>query len=58
MIQAGDDQIVLTVCEIRGDKIRLGLEAPQHVRIQREEILLADQKKEAEAAQDVPSNSV
>ena len=32
------DSIVLTVVEIRGDKIRLGIEAPKNVSIHRQEI--------------------
>ena len=31
-------QIVLTVCEIRGDKVRIGLEAPPEVIIYRKEV--------------------
>lgn len=30
--------IVLTVVEIRGDKVRLGIEAPADIRVDREEV--------------------
>ncbi|WP_437188142.1 carbon storage regulator CsrA [Planctomicrobium sp. SH668] len=33
-----DDQIVVTVIEIRGDKVRLGIEAPRDVAIHRSEV--------------------
>ena len=32
------DEIIITVVEIRGDKVRLGIQAPRDVRIDREEI--------------------
>ena len=40
-----DDSIVITVVEIRGDKVRLGIEAPREVPIHRSEV------REAMAAQ-------
>jgi carbon storage regulator len=33
-----DDKIVITVIEIRGDKVRLGIEAPREVAIHRSEV--------------------
>lgn len=33
-----DDAIVITVVEIRGDKVRLGIEAPREVPIHRSEV--------------------
>ena len=52
-IMIGDD-IVITVIELRGDNsIRLGIEAPRGVRIQREEIvdaIAASNRAAAEAA--------
>lgn len=33
-----DDKIVITVVEIRGDKVRLGIEAPREVAIHRSEV--------------------
>jgi carbon storage regulator len=36
-----DGTIVITVVEIRGDKVRLGIEAPREVSIHRQEIFAA-----------------
>lgn len=33
-----DDQIRITIVEIRGDKVRLGIEAPREVPIHRSEV--------------------
>ena len=33
-----DDHIVITVVEIRGDKVRLGIEAPKEIPIHRSEV--------------------
>lgn len=33
-----DDSIVITVVEIRGDKVRLGIEAPREITIHRSEV--------------------
>ena len=33
-----DDQIVITVVEIRGDKVRLGIQAPKEVPVHRMEV--------------------
>lgn len=43
----GDD-IKITIVEVRGNKVRLGIDAPQGVSVHREEIYL--QIKEAEKA--------
>jgi carbon storage regulator len=40
-----DDRIVLTVVEIRGDKVRLGIEAPREVPVHRKEIYDAIQSE-------------
>lgn len=32
------DEIIVSVAEIRGDKVRLGVQAPPHVIVNREEI--------------------
>lgn len=33
-----DDRIVITIVDIRGDKVRLGIKAPQEVSIHRSEV--------------------
>jgi carbon storage regulator len=43
------DNIVITIVDIRGDKVRLGIQAPTNVPVHREEIYEAI-KREASAA--------
>ncbi|MCA8993492.1 MAG: carbon storage regulator CsrA [Planctomycetaceae bacterium] len=42
-----DDRIRITVVEVRGDKVRLGVEAPRDVAIHREEVYQALRQPEA-----------
>lgn len=42
-----NDQIVVTVIEVRGDKVRLGIQAPRDVPIHRSEIMAAIQRAQA-----------
>lgn len=44
-IVIGDD-VVITIVEIRGDKVRLGIEAPQDVTVHRQEVFDAIQRGE------------
>ncbi|TSC94654.1 MAG: carbon storage regulator CsrA [Parcubacteria group bacterium Licking1014_1] len=46
-----NDNIVITVIEIRGDKVRLGIEAPREVPVHRSEVVEAIRLKEAAASQ-------
>lgn len=48
LVIAGD--IVVTVIEVRGDSVRLGIDAPQSVRVHRAEVLDAVRSANAEAA--------
>lgn len=52
----GND-ITLTIVKIDGNKVRLGLEAPQEVLILREEIAKKNQDQAAEAAEPAPEPS-
>lgn len=45
----GDD-IVITVIDVRSDGVRIGIEAPRHVRINRAEVLEAVKQANVEAA--------
>lgn len=45
--------IVITVIEVRGDKVRLGIEAPADVPVHRQEIYDAIQRNNASGAVDV-----
>jgi carbon storage regulator len=44
-----DDHIVITVVEIRGDKVRLGIEAPKEIPIHRSEVHAAIHSEQAAA---------
>ncbi len=46
-IYIGDD-IVVTIVDVRGDRIRLGIEAPANVPVHRQEIYEAIQRENAE----------
>ena len=44
------DNIVITIVDIRGDKVRLGIQAPTNVPVHREEIYEAIKREAAGAA--------
>lgn len=48
-----NDQIVVTVVEVRGDKVRLGIQAPRDVPIHRSEIMAAIQQAAAASSPEV-----
>ncbi|MCA8983373.1 MAG: carbon storage regulator CsrA [Planctomycetaceae bacterium] len=54
-----DDRIVITVIDIRGDKVRLGIEAPREVSVHRSEVYHAIQAKSEQTGDSatLPSNS-
>ncbi len=52
-----NDKIVITVIEIRGDKVRLGIEAPRDVPVHRSEVYTAIQNA-AETVVPAPDSSV
>jgi carbon storage regulator len=43
LVIGGD--IIITVIDVRGDKVRLGIEAPASVPVHREEVFVAIQKE-------------
>lgn len=43
-IMIGDD-IVITIVDIRGDKVRLGIRAPQNIAVHRQEVYDAIQRE-------------
>lgn len=56
-----NDKIVITVIEIRGDKVRLGIEAPRDVPVHRSEVYAAIQnasETDSVAGTVVPDDSV
>ncbi|WP_425618088.1 carbon storage regulator CsrA [Anatilimnocola sp. NA78] len=44
------NKVVVTVIDIRGDKVRLGIEAPSDVPVHRQEVYEAIQRENAKAA--------
>ncbi len=52
----GDD-IVVTIVDIRGDKVRLGINAPTDVPVHRQEVYEAIQRENRKAAQVRPSET-
>lgn len=50
------DNIVITVVDIRGDKVRLGINAPNTVPVHRQEIFDAIQKERGVVAAGKPAN--
>ncbi|MHB1928579.1 MAG: carbon storage regulator CsrA [Acidimicrobiales bacterium] len=45
-----DHDIVVTVLEVRGEQVRLGISAPDHVQIHRQEVFEAVQEANRQAA--------
>ncbi len=45
-----DGEIVVTILEIRGNKIRLGIEAPKDVSVWREELVASANEREMAVA--------
>lgn len=54
-IMIGDD-IEITVVDIRGDKVRLGINAPTHVPVHRKEVYEAIQRENRAAANIKPED--
>ncbi len=46
-IMIGND-VEITIVDVRGDKVRLGINAPRSVEVHRKEIFLAIQKEKAQ----------
>ena len=46
-IMIGDD-VEITIVDVRGDKVRLGINAPRNIAVHRKEIYLAIQKEKEE----------
>ena len=52
------DNVVITVVDIRGDRVRLGIEAPQEIPIHRSEVHAAIQMEQSSTKEQSPSTSV
>ncbi len=46
-----NDDIVISVIEIRGDQVKLGIEAPKNVKVYRREVFIAIQEENKLAAE-------
>ncbi len=55
-IMIGDD-IVVTIVDIRGDKVRLGIDAPQDIPVHRQEVYEAIRRENRKAGQIQPSET-
>lgn len=51
-----DDNIKVRVLEIKGGQIKLGVEAPEHVAVHREEVFLRILEENKKAAMEAPSD--
>lgn len=51
------DEIVVTIVDIRGDKVRLGIDAPQDIPVHRQEVYEAIQRENRKAGQIQPSDT-
>jgi len=52
-----NSNIVVTVVEVRGDRVRLGIQAPRDVPIHRSEILAAIQQEQSVGATETPTRT-
>ena len=55
-IMIGDD-VVITIVDIRGDKVRLGFDAPQDIPVHRQEVYEAIKRENAKANQVDPAET-
>ncbi len=55
-IMIGDD-IVITVVDLRGDKVRLGIDAPKDIPVHRQEVYDAIQRENRKASQLTPTDT-
>ena len=55
-IMIGDD-IVITIVDIRGDKVRLGIEAPQNIPVHRQEVYEAIKRENQKAGHIQPDDT-
>jgi carbon storage regulator len=51
------DNVVVTIVDVRGDKVRLGIEAPREISVHRREVYDAIQRENRRAAQIQPDEA-
>ncbi|MBI2898721.1 MAG: carbon storage regulator CsrA [Planctomycetes bacterium] len=54
-IMIGDD-IEITIVDVKGDKVRVGIRAPSHVPVHRKEVYLSIKQANVEAALSLPES--
>ncbi len=50
------DEVEITIVDVRGDKVRLGINAPRNIAVHRKEIYLAIQKEKGEQTASTPNS--
>lgn len=50
------DQIVISVVDIKGDQVKIGIQAPGHIKVYRQEVYEAIQQENIEAARARPAS--
>lgn len=55
-IMIGDD-VMITIVDIRGDKVRLGIEAPSEIPVHRQEVYEAIKRENTKASRISPSET-
>ncbi len=51
------DNVVVTIVDVRGDKVRLGIEAPREISVHRREVYEAIQRENQQAARIAPEDA-
>lgn len=51
------DNVIVTIVDVRGDRVRLGIEAPREVSVHRREVYDAIQRENRQAAQILPEQA-
>ena len=51
------DNVIITIVDVRGDRVRLGIDAPREVSVHRREVYDAIQRENLQAAQIQPEQA-
>lgn len=50
------DNVEITIVDVKGDKVRIGIKAPGHIPVHRKEVYLSIKQANVEAAQSLPES--